>query len=363
MGGRVVGVDVARFVALAGMMAIHVLPAFEDGEVTFSQSIAGGRASALFAVLAGVSISLAQGGRVVDARRWDRVAAGLVIRAGLIGLLGLWLGELHTTIAVILVYYGLLFVVAAPFLLVQTRTLLYAAAVWVVLGPFLSHLIRPTLPSRSGSSPSFESLERPFRLLSELAFTGFYPVFVWLAYLLVGLAVGRLDLRSIRTAATLAGVGAGLVGAAIVVSDLLVAREGVRERLSRDLSGSLGGTTPTDTWWWLAVRSAHSGTPFDLIQTIGSALLVLGVCLVAGRLLPRPSAVVFGAGAMTLTLYTLHVMLRQEGAWDAETVDVYVGHVLLALAIGSVFGLLRWRGPLEWVVSRASRSVQPKVSV
>src|SRR5687767_2449410 len=117
MGGRVVGVDVARFVALAGMMAIHVLPAFEAGEVTFSQSLAGGRASALFAVLAGVSISLANGGRVVSPRVWDRVAAGLVVRASLIALLGLFLGELDTTIAVILVYYGLLFVVGAPFLL------------------------------------------------------------------------------------------------------------------------------------------------------------------------------------------------------------------------------------------------------
>jgi len=91
---------------------------------------------------------------------------------------------------------------------------------------------------------------------------------------------------------------------------------------------------------------------------------VLGICLLVGRALPRLSAVAFGAGAMTLTLYTMHVFLRQRGVWDAETIDVYVGQVLLVLAIGVVFGLLRWRGPLEWVVSRASKSVsQPKVSV
>ena len=68
---------------------------------------------------------------------------------------------------------------------------------------------------------------------------------------------------------------------------------------------------------------------------------------------------------MTLTLYTGHVLLRQDGVWDAETMEVYVGHVSLALVVGIVFGLLRWRGPLEWVVSRASRSVsrQPRVSV
>ena len=31
-------------------------------------------------------------------------------------------------------------------------------------------------------------------MLAELTFTGYYPAVPWLAYLLVGLALGRLDL-------------------------------------------------------------------------------------------------------------------------------------------------------------------------
>ena len=52
--GRLVGLDVARCLALLGMVATHVLdertPA---GDLTTAQWLAGGRASALFAVLAG----------------------------------------------------------------------------------------------------------------------------------------------------------------------------------------------------------------------------------------------------------------------------------------------------------------------
>ena len=48
------------------------------------------------------------------------------------------------------------------------------------------------------------------------------------------------------------------------------------------------GNTPTGgAWEWLLVVAPHSTTPFDLAQTIGSALPVIGLCLllvgVAGR--------------------------------------------------------------------------------
>ena len=52
----------ARCLALLGMMATHVLRETDpDGTISFSQALAGGRASALFAVLAGVSLALMTG--------------------------------------------------------------------------------------------------------------------------------------------------------------------------------------------------------------------------------------------------------------------------------------------------------------
>jgi len=63
-GARLVGVDVARCLALLGMMATHVLAETDpDGSISASQWLAGGRASSLFALLAGVSLALMTGGR------------------------------------------------------------------------------------------------------------------------------------------------------------------------------------------------------------------------------------------------------------------------------------------------------------
>ncbi len=130
--------------------------------------------------------------------------------------------------------------------------------------------------------------------------------------------------------------------------------------LDRMLARGFPGITPTDTWWWLAVRAPHTATPFDLAQTIGSALLVIAGCLVVGRLLPSVSAVVFGAGAMTLTLYTAHVLLRVE-LWDGETPATYFGHLGAAVAVGIVFALTRTRGPVEALVGGASKGARRSV--
>ena len=121
------------------------------------------------------------------------------------------------------------------------------------------------------------------------------------------------------------------------------------------------GTTPTDgPWQWLLVVAPHSGTPFDLAHTIGTALAVTGLALLLVGLLPavprRAVAVLFGAGTMTLSLYTLHAVMRTPAVPPEETPDSFVVHVLTLLFVGAGFVAARRRGPLEWVVSTASRS-------
>jgi hypothetical protein len=365
---RLVGVDVARCLALLGMMATHILPGVRDGEVTTIQQLAGGRASALFAVLAGVSLVLVAGTRrPLLGRAWLGMQAGTLVRALLIGGIGLWLGSLETNIAVILVYYAVLFVVGAPFLALPTKWLAVAAAASVVAGPALSFVLRRDLPPSSYAVPSPESLSDPVALLRELLLTGYYPVATWLPYLLVGLLLGRLDLRSTRVAVHVALAGALAMAVAVLVSDTYLERPGVRRELIRSydvpgwqgdldtsLTHGLYGVVPTETWSWLMVRAPHSGAWFDLVMTIGSAALVIGVCLLVGRAAPRVLAVVFGAGAMTLTLYTLHVWLRQEGRWDGNQLSDYLGQVALVLAVGAGVRMAGRRGPLEFLVGKAS---------
>jgi hypothetical protein len=293
----------------------------------------------------------------------------IAVRALLIGALGLTLGLLPTHIAVILGYYAVLFLLGLPFLGWSSRALAVAAAAWVVVLPVVSMVVRPHLPPRVGGSPTPGDLLDPGRLAADLLFTGYYPAAVWVAYLLAGLAVGRSRLRQPRTAVTMVGVGAALVVGATLVSRALLARPGAVDALRADfpygvtdpsmqdafLVHGISGSTPTDTWWWLAVDTPHSGTPLDLAQTIGSALVVTGVCLLLTRTVTRLWAAVFGAGAMTLSLYTLHVLVMAEGYWPHLERD-YAEQVILVLGTGAVVALVGLRGPLEWLVGETARA-------
>ena len=347
---RLVGLDVARCLALLGMVATHVLdertPA---GDLTTAQWLAGGRASALFAVLAGVSLALMTR-EPLRGRPLARRALGIAARALLIGLLGLVLGGLGTGIAIILTYYGVLFVLALPFTTLRVRALLPLTVVWVVAAPVVSHLVRPHLPDRGFDSPAFAQLGDPGQLASELLLTGYYPAVPWLAYLLAGLVLGRLDLRD----TSLLG-GLALGGLSLAVLATQVSRTLADPAVAAENATGMFGTTPADgDWAWLLLVAPHSATPLDLAQTIGSAVLVIALCLLLEQLLPRPAssvlAVVFGAGAATLTLYTLHVVMRTEAVWPAEEPSAYAAHVVVLLTIGAVLRLVGLRGPLEAAV-------------
>ncbi|MDO3395711.1 heparan-alpha-glucosaminide N-acetyltransferase domain-containing protein [Nocardioides sp. SOB44] len=378
--GRLVGIDLARCLALLAMMATHLLDERDpDGTLSASAWLFSGRASALFALLAGVSLALMSGRtRPLRGRARARRSAGLAVRALLVALVGLALGEVDSGIAVILTHYGLLLLMGLLVLGLGARALAVLAAVWVVLGPVVAQVLRPELPPRGFASPSFEQLAEPGRLLSELLFTGYYPMASWFAYLLAGMALGRLDLAGLRrrVLAALALAGGALALATTWLSHRLTEREDVlsallpgvtarrgpevaASRLREQVEGGLFGQTPVEgPWQWLLVVAPHSTTPFDLAQTIGSAVLVVALCLLLVRLLPGPTvdgvAVAAGAGAATLSLYSLHVLMTTEAVWPSESSDGTAVQYVVVLGLGALLAATGRRGPLEAAVARLS---------
>jgi uncharacterized membrane protein len=362
---RILGVDAARALALVGMFATHIFPLREGREPTVTGLVASGRASALFAVLAGVGVALASGGTRRPAGPRDHVGAGaaLVVRGVLVGALGLTLVALDAPVAVILAYYGLLFVVAALLLRVPSGVLAAGAVFACVLTPVASQLLRAGLSEGPGAQVGWPALAAPGDALVTLALTGYYPVLTWTTYLLAGMAVGRLDLRRPQVATGLLAGGVALVVAAHTASALLLGPGNGVWVLGAEASARRYGTTPTGNWWWLAVDSPHSGSPLDLAATTGSALAVLGtMLLVAGwarSLVQVPAAL----GSAPLTIYALHVValaVYAGSGWDDAV--LWLGHVLVATLIGVGLRLAGVRGPLEAVVSMTGRAVRRGVA-
>ncbi|WP_324644694.1 heparan-alpha-glucosaminide N-acetyltransferase domain-containing protein [Pseudarthrobacter sp. LT1] len=375
--GRLRGIDAARGVALLGMMATHLLPTFESNAnltptwigLTFS-----GRAAALFAVLAGVGLALSTGkDKPLEGPGLSAARRGVALRALVIAAVGLTLGGLDVNVAIILVHYAVLFLCILPFLGLGVKPLCAWAGGWILASPVLAYLMRPWLlapepPLKLGHNPGWEDLGTPSRLLADVFFTGYYPVFQWLSYLLVGLVIGRLVLTKalvpilLLTAGTIVAVAAKAVGAAAMEDwGGLEALEKVVNSpgypLDSVLQVNLTGISQEGSWWWLASAAPHSGTPLDLLHTSAVAAAVIGACLLLGRLAEWVDLDLLlplrGAGAMTLTLYTVHVWVVSSfylkplpAGWTED--GMYFAQAATAITVGIVFARLSWRGPLEW---------------
>lgn len=383
--GRLIGLDAARGIALFAMMVTHIFALSDPEGFPTWAAVFAGRASALFAVLAGCSLVLSTRSRMAASGRLRDAVPSVLIRAGAIIVIGLCLGSVSSMLAVILVNYGVMFAIAMLFLRLRARTLFIIALGWMVLSPVLSVLIR----SQFGLEPQYSSMSwfdfaTPLTMLQDLVLTGYYPILQWLSYILLGMAVAKIDIRRHLMSLFAAGLGLFLVGKGVSWLLLNVAGGGddlvrVSELYGTDLNAALFtgsyGVTPTTSWWWLAIAGPHSGTPFDLLATAGTALLTIVTCQSLALLLERRTwvlAPLTAPGSMPLSVYSAHVVLLEitrpwveanpmlgGEAMTPQAVEfglhalVFIGFALMwKLAIGS-------HGPLEAGVAAVIRSASP----
>src|SRR4051794_11725424 len=85
--GRLVGIDIARGVAILGMLITHVT---EGSDVAGAFEVFAGRSMALFALLAGVSLALLSGGsQPVRGLALRQAMVRIAVRAALVFVVGL----------------------------------------------------------------------------------------------------------------------------------------------------------------------------------------------------------------------------------------------------------------------------------
>ena len=225
----------------------------------------------------------------------DRV--GVVVRAVLIAGLGLAINEVipgdtidEVPAVNILVYYGVFFLLAIPFLFLSARALFAWAGCFALAGPVLMHVLREALPGFERHNPVLgDLLTAPAATAAQLLLTGTFPALPYLAYLLAGLALGRLDLGQTQVQARLVVGGVVLAAAAWVVSWVLIQQAGGFEQLVARTPGldeelvndiivwGPEPALPTTTWWWLAVAGPYTNTPPALLMGLGSAAAVPAV--------------------------------------------------------------------------------------
>lgn len=291
---RIVGLDIARSLAIIGMVVLHMASL-----VWHTKVILNGLPAALFAILAGITL-------MIIARNFTVTTLLRILARGcIITLIGLALLPLGGEIQVVLVVIGITMMLLCwvPPLHWAWKLILFAAA---------------TVAATVKYAP--------------LTLPQVYPLLAYIAYFFAGMLLYEIYIRKQRAVAQ--WVSTAIAG--------IVAAIGFYFRFTTDIPG------------WLRF-TGHTGVVGEIVLSIAVAAVVLHLCLLAGRAAPKLVYPFAALGAMSLSIYILHVLTAYY--WQSHialhNTAWACAFIALFLVIATLWRRLIGKGPAEWAVAKA----------
>jgi uncharacterized membrane protein YeiB len=393
--GRLVGVDLARALAVFGMYVVHIGPPLSatSGVGYWIRNLAEGRSSILFATLAGFSLVLLAGQRTPKTGLAGRQAkARIAIRAVVLLALGTAMAMVYGDV-VILAFYGVYFLLALPLVKLRATTLAITAAALALVTPQLAFALNSLLTEQAQQSiNAYDPLDHLCGVgVLDLLLTGFYPTITWMPFVIAGMALGRLDLAARTVQRRLAALGPALIvlgyGTSLLVSGMDALKSMAEGSSSSGFSSGSGsgfssgsgsgfssgfssGSVPVDGESFpdmpssmLLAAGPHSGTTFDIIGSVGVAITVIVCATVAMERLPRLRRLatpVIAVGTMSLTAYVGHFVAQDALSVPAGTGTQQSWVPLLMFILGATLFAAIWsrffrRGPLEYLLNATTK--------
>ena len=200
MNNRIIGIDVARALAVFGMILVNfkmVLGQQGDTLVKHFSSLLDGKAAATFVVLAGIGIAFMTNSPVNknDLNKIKTTKKRILKRAFFLFVVGL--SYIVIWPADILHFYGIYMLITLLLIQSKPKTIFYSAIAIVIMYPILVLFLDYEL------GWNFTTLEyTDFWTFSgffrNLFLNGFHPVIPWAAFMLVGLWFGKQNLTDTR---------------------------------------------------------------------------------------------------------------------------------------------------------------------
>jgi len=352
---RLIGPDVTRGIALIGVVVMNYhgylngAAANAGPGATFFQrlfdpfhGVLGTRFAATFVTVAGIGVTLltrrsvASGDRMArSVDRWRLVRRGVVLYAFGFVLNWVWNGT-------ILFFYGAFFVLGALLFTLRSRTILAIGALSAVAAAGVQWWA--AVRRRDGHdvawllSPSTLTTRSPRGLLFDTLLNGTHPVLPWLAFLCVGIVLGR-HLTALPRRALVLG-GASLTAVTYAVNHLVTS-----------------GSDDPVVLKVFSTRWPDRGLLYTL-GTVGSSLVAYCVVSwIAERFATAaPITMLAAAGRTTLSLYVLHVLVFNAMVHTWHLIGGTGLGTALAFALAFwvfAIGLATWwqryfgQGPLE----------------
>jgi uncharacterized protein len=353
---RIIDLDVTRAIALIGVCVMNyhgylILQGADPGDDFVGRLFNpwtgpfSTRFAATFVTVAGMGVTLLarRATATRDPAEISRVRWVLIRRGVLLYSFGYFLNWVWP--GTILFFYGAYFLVAAFIFMLSTRWLIAIGAVaavaaaaiqwWALDRTTHNHSVSWLLSGEAGISHS------PRDLLFDTFVRGTHPLLPWLAFLCMGMVLGRhLPFNSI-------------LRVQLAFSGVLCVAGGYLLRGSLPVHPGLRSTSPFDR-----------GLLYTL-TTVGSSLVAVAVIgWLAERTAHSPvTRMLAVTGRTTLSLYVLHVLVFNlvvnwlgwvEPAGLGTALLFALGFWVVAIMLANVWHTRHPLGPLEWVYRRFS---------
>lgn len=352
------GMNAGKGFALLALLATHILmPAELHTGVPSLWSALVGLATVLFCVLAGVY--MVSSGTGNPGQEVPRSSVPLIVPAVLLFVVGLALNSIVDLQELnILMYLSVMFLLAIPMYKLSSRVLVVLSLVLIATMPAVRSLIHNQLDGGATYlNPALTDLvQDPAGVATTLLISGSFPAVIWVAFVCLGMAVGRMPVLRPGKPLLLVTAGLALAGCAQLISWLVL-----RDADGFNTTGAMSffrepGIQPhAASSDQLVSLASLPALPWSLAIGAGLSLATLGILILLAQRLPRLLLPVINLGSAPVTIYLTHLL------FFTALGEHLVGWQLFALEAS--FFLIwaslwrRWfvRGPLELLISSGAR--------
>ena len=352
---RIIGIDVARAIAIIGMIIVNFKIVFGTQGSPLLQSMTSifdGKAAACFVVLAGVGIAFMTNSALKDNNLEKlKIAKRKILKRALF-LFIVGLSYVSIWPADILHFYGVYMLITITLLNLKTVHILVISIMLIMLYPILMLCIDY---ETGWNFSTLEYLE--FWSFSgftrNLFYNGFHPVMPWTAFMLYGLWLGRLDLHDDKILLRLIKFSsiAFLVIQAISYFSIELL-SGYDLKLKEDFVYILG-TSPMPP------------LPIYMLNGMAISTFVISVCIWLGnKYEDRIFIILFkNMGQLALTFYVAHVVIgmglvdiigsKEFGEYSMRFSFLYaLSFCFVSIIFASVWLKYFKSGPLEFIMRK-----------
>ncbi|AUC86330.1 hypothetical protein CW731_14055 [Polaribacter sp. ALD11] len=355
MKKRIIGIDVARALAVMGMIIVNFKVVFGDNGrnwIKSAASIFDGKAAATFVVLAGIGVALMTNSAIKnkDQAKLKIVRFKIVKRAVFLFVIGtsyivIWPAD-------ILHFYGVYMIITLLLLTCKEKNILISAIILIITFPLLM-IFWSYETGWNFETLNYQDFWTLKGFMRNLFFNGFHPVIPWTAFMLFGYWFGKQDLHNDKFIKKTFKVSAIIFISIQILSSvtILFISEGNQE-IAKELTEILG-TNPMPP------------LPVYMLNGIAIAFTVISACILIAKRFENSLIIdaLNKTGQLALTFYVAHVIIgmgiieiinpSKMGNYAIEFSVIYA----LAFSFFCVLFAVVWRsykksGPLEWIMRK-----------